>query len=718
MQPQIFLSYSWNNTDIADEIDEAWKKIGLTFVRDVRDLSFKENLNQFMRRVHDSDYVVLLISKAYLESKNCMYEAMEVFDNPDFARKILPILTEDAHIGDTLTRLSYIEAWQAKAKVLEKALKRTTVSPAITASIAEDLRQVTKIANSFDDFADAIRKIIYASWPDIKKTSYKAIFKHIGYDPSETAVLEECSRIIDMADAEDQENALAALQAEHPENVYVLFLDSTIAFGERKYKKTRRMLEKLLALHPAYELANFNYGVLLEQQFEDYEGARQAFERIIEGKATSSVAGAAHRALGLLQQDQFKDYSAARTHFEQALVINPQDATAHHALALLLSRDLKEYELASEHFRQAIAIDPQHNYHYNFALLLGMELKDFAAAKEHYERAIALDPAHSSSHNNLAIVLRNHFNDHDRSRYHLERAIEADPTHGEAHLNLATSLEEESQDYIGARHYYEAALRLMPTHARAHAYYAGLLDVQFGEYDLARTHYRRAVELAPEHIAIRQRLATLLQKRFGDYDGALHHFEQILVSMPTSANAHYNLAVTFNKLVNFDTARHHYEQALAINNEHVDSYIGLGEILSKHYKDYASAHSLYEQALEILPNNSSLHHLLGFSLRKHSDDYVLARYHLERALELKPTWAPNYYNLAILLCEHFDEPALARQYFEQGIQVAPDDPAAHINLGFFLLNEDDVANAQTQYTRACELNAGYKTAANDEIFGV
>jgi len=34
---KIFISYSHKNTDVADSIDESFKKIGVTFTRDVRD---------------------------------------------------------------------------------------------------------------------------------------------------------------------------------------------------------------------------------------------------------------------------------------------------------------------------------------------------------------------------------------------------------------------------------------------------------------------------------------------------------------------------------------------------------------------------------------------------------------------------------------------------------------------------------------------------------
>jgi tetratricopeptide (TPR) repeat protein len=715
MQPQIFLSYSWKNTDIADELDEDWKKIGLVFIRDVRDAGYKQNLNQFMLRVHESNFVLLLISKAYLESKNCMYEALEVFDNPDFARKILPILTSDAQIGNTLTRLSYIEYWQAEAKVLEKALKRTTVSPAITASIADDLRQVTKIVNSFDAFASAIKGILYASWPDVKNNGYQAIFKHIGYTPGETAILQECSRIIALDDTEDQENALAPLQAEHPENVYVLFAESTIAYNEKKYKKTQRLLEKIIALYPRFELAHFNLGVLLNLHQQDYEGARQAFERAVQVNPTS---GMAHLALGHLLQRQFNDYSTARTHLELAILINPQDAAAHQELALLLSNELGDHTSARPHFEQALALDPQPLYHYNFAKFLGHYLKDYVAEIEQYERAIALQPTYSSAHNNLAIVLKDEFGDNERALYHFERAVEADPTNAEAQSNLASSLLTERQDHAAARQHYEAALAIKPDYVRVIGLYANLLDEYFGEHELARKLYEQVLEFDPTDVPIRQRLATLLQNYANDFAGAVQHLKHVLLLRPGDATAHYNLAIGLGKAGDIDNAICQYERALELDSQFLVCYLSFGQLLANTVEDQAGARRIYEKGLLLFPDEASLHRHLGLSLRQLPADYQRARFHLEQAIELDPTIAANYQNLAILLSDYFDEPVLARTYFEQGVQVEPEDAIARMNFAGFLLNQEEIANAQTHYAIACKLNPVYKTAEYDEIFRV
>jgi tetratricopeptide (TPR) repeat protein len=716
MQPKIFLSYSWGNTQEADILDEDWKKIGIRLIRDVRDAKYKQNLRQFMQRVHESDYVLLFISRSYLQSQNCMYEALEVFEDPAFADKILPIITDDTKLYDPLMRLAYIEHWRARASELDKALKRMRGSSALATSVTDDLRQVTKIANSIDAFADAIRVMRYASWPAIKEQGYAEIFKYIGYDPSEQAVLEECSRIVALADTEDQENALALLQVEHSESVHVIFTESTIAYKEGKYKKAKRILERLLTIYPNDDLAYFNLGVILDKHLEDYEGARQAFIKAIQLNPTSSNI---HGALGYLLESKFQDYEGARTYYEQALAVNPQDDQTHNSLAALLCEHLAEYDTACYHLEQAIALNPGYLYHYNYAVVLSRDLSDFVKAREQYKQALALNSNHYGSHNNLAVILESHFGEYDTARHHFERAIELKPASEQAHHNLGLMLAEKLQDYEGARQNYEAALRINPSYVATHAYYALLLDEQFGEYELARKHYERTLEFNPHHIPVRQRLSQILEKHFLDYAGSRYQLEQVLQYRVGTATDYYNLAIACASAKDFTEAKQNYEKAIELDTSHDASYRNLGRLLEDELQDPDGARQLYEQALALLPDSAGLHRDFGLVLQHdYFKEYDLARHHLERALELDSKPAANYFNLGSLIYKHFNDPVLAQQYFERGLDAEIDDAASHLNCAIILASRQEVERAQEHYAQACALDPQYKTAKHDEIFQV
>lgn len=497
MQPQIFLSYSWKNKDIADAIDNDWQAVGLTLIRDVRDAKYKQNLKQFMQRVHESDYVLLLISKDYLESKNCMYEALEVFGNPDFKSKILPILTKDAQISDTLIRLAYIEYWDAKQQKLNDSLKRMASSPIRAASIIEDLRQLAKIGDSIDAFASEIKDMLCASWPTVQKEGYAIIFDHIGFNGDQRGILEECARIIFMDNEEDQELALEKLKADNSSSAFISYTESTVAYRAKKYKKARKIIEELIINYPTFYIAYNSLAYLLEDKLQDYEGARQYYER---GLAINPNYDALHRGLGSLLEDHFQDYEGARQHYERALAISPDSSDNHYSMALLMGKNFNDYTKSRYHFERSLALNAEDSAtHYNYAYLLANYLNEPTSAKYHYEQAVRIEPTYAAAHNNLAIIAQDE-GDYDKMRYYLEQALAADSSNAQANHNYGKLMWDHYRDYPKARQYFEAELATQPDNASTHESLAHLLALHSEEFDLARQHYEQALALAPASV--------------------------------------------------------------------------------------------------------------------------------------------------------------------------------------------------------------------------
>ena len=97
----IFLSYSSKNNSIADEIDQTIGEIlsnYYTIRRDVRDLGYKNSIKEFMKSVSEQDFVLMLISQAFLTSDNCMFEVLEAMKSNHYKEKMLFIILDDANI--------------------------------------------------------------------------------------------------------------------------------------------------------------------------------------------------------------------------------------------------------------------------------------------------------------------------------------------------------------------------------------------------------------------------------------------------------------------------------------------------------------------------------------------------------------------------------------------------------------------------------------------
>ncbi len=457
MAHRIFISYSWKNKDIADIIDNDWKAVGINLVRDVRDLEYKQNIKDFMRQVRSTDYVLLLMSKGYLESKNCMYEALEMFEDASFKKKILPILMEDAKIFDPLERLAYIDYWQTKADDLNKATKKLK-NMANAQSIYQELNHYNKIRDTVDRFIDEFNNILCVNWPKEKEDNYKNIFKEVGI--KDDYVAEECIRILNIPDKEEQELAFEQLIVKHPNNSNVSFFSGYLAQEHKKFKKAKEYYEQAISFNPGYAITYNN--------------------------------------LALLLADHFSQYEQAKEHFEQAIALDPNDATAYNNVAVLLKNYFSQYEQAKKYFEQAIAVNPKYAITYNnLALLLANHFSQYEQAKEYYEQAIALDPKYATAYNNLASLLEDHFSQYEQAKGYYEQAIAIDPKYTDAYNNLALLLEKHFSQYEQARGYYEQAIAINPSHATAYYNLAGLLFTHFEQNELAREYYQQAIALNP-----------------------------------------------------------------------------------------------------------------------------------------------------------------------------------------------------------------------------
>lgn len=390
MSPNIYLSYSWNAEDmsIADAIDKDWQAIGITLIRDKRDVSYKDSLRDFMSRMSEGDYVLLIISKSYLESKNCMYEALELFKNPNFKDKILPILAPMANIYDAVGKMSYARYWENKIVELESELSKLS-SRANLSSIYTELDHYARIRSSIASFSDVISDMRGVSWPDIKEQNYEEIFKHIGYSVNESTILRECNRVLNIVNEEDQELELDKLEFKYKDNSNIIFTASSIAFTRKKFKKSRVALERIGNSHPRPWKVYHNLAQLLRMHFSDPNGARNNLNKALEIEPNYAIG---HASLADLLCSEFSDYIGALEHYRKALQIDPKFLGAHINLASLLSDHFKDYKMAMNQLLYADKLSPNNPYIlYNTAHIL-MECGEHDTARRGYAVACRMNP--------------------------------------------------------------------------------------------------------------------------------------------------------------------------------------------------------------------------------------------------------------------------------------------------------------------------------------
>jgi tetratricopeptide (TPR) repeat protein len=576
-KPNLFISYSWLNTDIADEIDNKFQSIGIKFMRDVRDISDFHSLSDFMKKVRENDYVIMIISDAYLKSKNCMYEVLEFMKEPNYKTRILPIIVKDAiGIFSDKGKLSYIEYWQKEFVSLQNKISQLDLMN--VTKLIEQLKFIEKICREIEEFLFILSDKKLKTLEELKELHYKPIFDFIGYDGDLT--VSDFANILFIKDIEEQNVELEKYRAKYGETTHLCFFKGYYANKNKNYKLAKYFYEKSLEADPNNAQSHNNLAILLNLHYSDYIGSRMHYEKSLE--TNSNLAFTHNNFASLLMTDYYKDYEGAREHYEKALDINPDYANAHCGLArLLMTSYYKDYYGARKHFEIALDINNQYvNAHRWLARLLMMEqIKDYNEARKHLEKSLEIDPNNANVHNDFAGLLLEHYNNYEDARNHLEKALNIDPQNIEAHFNFAILLGTmHYKDYEGAKKHYEKALDINPQYAIAHNNLACLLSDHFMDYESSRKNYYKALEIDPNFAEAHYNLALLLLSHFKDYKGGRNNLEKAIEIDSNYGAAHFQLAHLlatphFNE---YDSAIKHYEIAARINPQLSPIPVNLG----------------------------------------------------------------------------------------------------------------------------------------------
>lgn len=150
----IYISYAWGGESekIVDLLDTELQERSIKVIRDKRDLGYKGSITEFMKDIGKGNKVIVIISKKYLESENCMFELTQVYENKDFAKRIFPIVLADADIYKPLNRINYIKYWDGKIQELDQAIKSLERGTDVL-DLNRELNNYGKIRVLFSDIA-------------------------------------------------------------------------------------------------------------------------------------------------------------------------------------------------------------------------------------------------------------------------------------------------------------------------------------------------------------------------------------------------------------------------------------------------------------------------------------------------------------------------------------------------------------------------------------
>lgn len=178
--PSVFISYNWDNDDVASAVETALSGKAIAR-RDKKDIPNWGSLSDFMKSIRKQDFAVLVISEPYLKSNACLFEVMELMKDEDWNEKAMYVVLSDAHIYNPIGRAKYISYWTEQCAELEKAIASLPASS--TSELNMDLRKAVAIRDNIGEF---LTKVADTSNPDSKKV-IQAIISRVTSDERDLA---------------------------------------------------------------------------------------------------------------------------------------------------------------------------------------------------------------------------------------------------------------------------------------------------------------------------------------------------------------------------------------------------------------------------------------------------------------------------------------------------------------------------------------------------
>lgn len=186
---KVFLSYSHNDTCIADLVDERLNFFGkgrLAITRDKRTLEYKSDIEKFMQTVSSHDFMVSIISDSYLKSQGCMYEVSELMRNRAFNDKLLTIILSEADENFypkdkkpkqvkadvySLNRFEYLKYWETEKGKVNK-LNSEISDLALKQGLVDEIKQINTISTNISELIEIFKKSLGKDFTEINQNEF------------------------------------------------------------------------------------------------------------------------------------------------------------------------------------------------------------------------------------------------------------------------------------------------------------------------------------------------------------------------------------------------------------------------------------------------------------------------------------------------------------------------------------------------------------------
>jgi hypothetical protein len=149
VQKHIFISYSWNDTKEKDYIYNTLRTLGAEVSVDCESIDKWGSITGFMESLPEHQFIILLLSDAYLKSMPCMIELDMVMRLEDYRERALPIVLDESLFNSEKKR-ECIKYWNDKKQQLINDAAR--VSGDIQQTYLDEFEKVKQFSKNLPDY--------------------------------------------------------------------------------------------------------------------------------------------------------------------------------------------------------------------------------------------------------------------------------------------------------------------------------------------------------------------------------------------------------------------------------------------------------------------------------------------------------------------------------------------------------------------------------------
>ena len=164
----IYVSYNWESAskNIVEFLCFVLETNKIPFKRDKKDCHYLDNIKEFMDTIRNGRTVIVVFSRPYLRSKNCMYELSGVMEDASYIERILPVVVDDG-IRDPMFYVDLAEYWKGQRDSQYELVERLSAIDPVLASPEEDnLKEIEAIYS----FLPVIKR--YIDWTNVENLDY------------------------------------------------------------------------------------------------------------------------------------------------------------------------------------------------------------------------------------------------------------------------------------------------------------------------------------------------------------------------------------------------------------------------------------------------------------------------------------------------------------------------------------------------------------------